>query len=176
MLGSFGILHPTKCNVEAVEAFAGVASRHPTALLMFVGRDLGEGETLAKAASLGIQERIRFFGHAPLDAFRDLAAVTDIGVNLRRPPTNGETSGALLSLLSAGVPAIVIDVDTFSGYPDDVVRKVSWSPQLVPDLQLRDAGTGRRHGSPNATRSRGDESRANASQLVARRRTVRGSN
>lgn len=135
LLGSFGILHPTKCNVEAVEAFAGVAARHPKALLMFVGRDLGEGETLAKAASLGIQERVRFFGHAPLDAFRDLASVTDIGVNLRRPPTNGETSGALLSLLSAGVPSIVIDVDTFSGYPDDVVRKVSWSPQLVPDLQ-----------------------------------------
>lgn len=135
LLGSFGILHPTKCNVEAVEAFAGVAEQHPQAMLMFVGRDLGEGEALAKAASLGIQERVRFFGHAPLDAFRDLAAVTDIGLNLRRPPTNGETSGALLSLLSAGVPAIVIDVDTFSFYPDDVVRKVRWSPQLVPELQ-----------------------------------------
>lgn len=135
LFGSFGILHPTKCNVEAVEAFAAVAARHPKATLMFVGRDLGEGEALAKAESLGIQKRVRFFGHAPIEAFRDLAAVTDVGVNLRRPPTNGETSGALLSLLSAGAPTVVIDVDTFSSYPDDVVRKVSWGPQLASELE-----------------------------------------
>ncbi len=135
LFGSFGILHPSKCNAETIRAFATVAARHPAAVLMFVGRDLGEGEARATAASLGIQDRVQFFGHAPLSAFRDLAAVTDIGVNLRRPPTNGETSGALISLLSAGVPTVVIDVDTFSSYPDDVVRKVSSSAQLVPALE-----------------------------------------
>lgn len=134
LFGCFGILHSTKCNVEAVEAFAAVARRHPEALLLFVGRDRGDGEAQAKAAALGLGERVRFLGYTPIEAFRELAAATDIGVNLRRPPTNGETSGALITLLSSGVASVVIDVDTFSSYPDDVVRKVRWSPQLVQAL------------------------------------------
>ena len=47
-------------------------------------------------------------------------------MNLRRPPTNGETSGALLYLLASGVATIVTDVATFSDYPASVVRKVRW--------------------------------------------------
>jgi glycosyltransferase involved in cell wall biosynthesis len=135
LFGCFGILHRSKCNVEAIQAFAAVASRHPKAILFFVGQDLGEGEAQATSASLGLQERVRFFGHAPISTFRDLAAASDIGINLRRPPTNGETSGALLTLLSAGAPTIVIDVDTFSSYPDDVVRKVSWSADPTPAIE-----------------------------------------
>jgi glycosyltransferase involved in cell wall biosynthesis len=127
-------MHATKCNVETIEAFAPIARSHPSAALMFVGRDLGEGEAQARANALGLHDRVRFLGHVALGAFRDLAAVTDIGINLRRPPTNGETSGALLVLLSAGVPTIVIDVDTFASYPDDVVRKLRWNSELAPEL------------------------------------------
>lgn len=134
LFGCFGILHSTKCNVETIEAFAAIAERHPTAQLAFVGRDLGGGEAQAKVAELRLSDRVRFFGHLSIDAFRELAAITDIGVNLRRPPTNGETSGALVMLLSAGVPAVVIDVDTFSSYPDDVVCKVTWDSDLVSKL------------------------------------------
>ena len=50
----------------------------------------------------------------------------DIGVALRRPPTYGETSAALLDLLRHGVATIVTDVDTFADYSDTVVRKVHW--------------------------------------------------
>ncbi|HVW39600.1 MAG TPA: glycosyltransferase, partial [Pirellulales bacterium] len=134
LLGCFGILHSTKCNVETIEAFAAIAGRHPTAQLAFAGRDLGGGEAQAKVAALGLADRVRFFGHLSIDAFRELAAITDIGVNLRRPPTNGETSGALVMLLGAGVPTVVIDVDTFASYPDDVVRKVTWDSDLVSKL------------------------------------------
>ncbi len=41
-----------------------------------------------------------------------------------------------MTLLSAGVPAVVIDVDTFSSYPDDVVRKVTWNSDLVSKLAV----------------------------------------
>jgi glycosyltransferase involved in cell wall biosynthesis len=100
LFGCFGILHRSKCNIEAILAFAAVASRHPKAILFFVGQDLGEGEAQEKSASLGLQDRVRFLGHAPISTFRELAAAADVGINLRRPPTNGETSGALLTLLS----------------------------------------------------------------------------
>ena len=74
---------------------------------------------------LGLQHRVRFLGHYPED-LADLAAIADIGVCLRRPPTNGETSAALMDLLRLGVPTIVSDVGSFSYYPDSVVRKHRW--------------------------------------------------
>ena len=75
---------------------------------------------------LGLQHRVRFLGHHPADVRADLAAIADIGVCLRRSPTNGETSAALLDLLRLGVPTIVSDVGLFSCYPDSVVRKHRW--------------------------------------------------
>ena len=62
--------------------------------------------------------------------------MTDVGVNLRLPPTNGETSAALLNLLASGVPTVVTDVATFSDYPSSVVRKVRWETD-GPDGLLR---------------------------------------
>lgn len=123
VLGCFGILHCSKYNVETIEAFAALAADHPHARLFFAGRDMAEGAPQAKAAELGLADRVRFFGHTSMDAFLELMAITDIGINLRRPPTHGETSGALLTLLGSGVATIVTDVDTFCSYPDAVVRK-----------------------------------------------------
>lgn len=135
ILASFGILHSQKCNVEAIEAFAAIAADYPQARLLMVGRDMSEGEAAAAAAKLGIGDRVQFLGHVSMETFLDLAAVTDIGINLRRPPTHGETSGALLTLLSAGVPTVVTDVDTFSSCPDDVVSKIRWNAAAVRTLE-----------------------------------------
>jgi glycosyltransferase involved in cell wall biosynthesis len=78
---------------------------------------------------------VRFLGRQSWDHFVDLIAVTDLGVNLRLPPTNGETSGALLNLLAAGVPTIVTEVATFADYPADVVRKVRWETEGIDGLR-----------------------------------------
>ena len=77
---------------------------------------------------------MRFLGRQPAAAFADLMLVTDIGMNLRMPPTNGETSRALLSLLAAGVPTVVTDVATFSDFPASVVRKVHWETEGAAGL------------------------------------------
>jgi glycosyltransferase involved in cell wall biosynthesis len=131
---SFGILHPGKMNLEALDAFAALARSYPSALLLFVGKDLTGGEVRRKAEALGLAGRVRFFGQASDADFLDLVAATDLGICLRRPPTNGETSGALLHLLRHGVAAVVSDVGTFADYPDDVVRKVPWDPDDLAGL------------------------------------------
>lgn len=127
IFGSFGFMNAEKMNVQAIEAFAALPKDDTSSMFVFVG-DEGEdwGETRLRAEALGLGNRVRFFGRQPAEAFAALITVTDVGVNLRLPPTNGETSGALLNLLSAGVPTIVTDVATFSDYPASVVRKVSW--------------------------------------------------
>ena len=88
--------------------------------------ELDNGETRSKVMELGLQHRVRFLGYHPADVRADLAAIADIGVCLRRSPTNGETSAALIDLLRLGVPTIVSDVGSFSDYPDSVVCKHRW--------------------------------------------------
>src|SRR5262249_15844197 len=134
ILGSFGILASGKMNVEAIDAFAAVADELPNALLVFVGQDWENGEARTRVEARGLGAPVRFLRHQTDDDFADLIAATDIGVSLRRPPTYGETSGALLDLLRHGVPAIVTEVATFADYPDDAVLKVRCDADFLPRL------------------------------------------
>src|SRR5262249_60803105 len=93
------------------------------------GRAGGESE------ALGLEQRVRFLGRLAAVDYADLIKVIDIGINLRRPPTNGETSAALLDLLAAGVATVVTDVATFGDYPDSVVRKVRWDARGPEELR-----------------------------------------
>jgi len=133
--GCFGILHPNKLNIETIVAFQALADMNPSALLLFAGQDWGLGEARRKVNELGLEERVRILGRQSIEDFYDLIAVTDIGISMRQPPTNGETSGALLHLLRLGTATVVNDVGTFSGYPDHVVRKVRCGPEMIGDLR-----------------------------------------
>ncbi len=133
VIASLGLLHPSKLNSETIAGFAPLAESIPEALLMFVGREIDDGEARSKAMELGLQHRVRFLGHYPGD-LADLAAIANLGVCLRRPPTKGETSAALLDLLRLGVPTIVSDVGSFSGYPDSVVLKHRWDSDGLAGL------------------------------------------
>ncbi len=135
MVASFGFIHPDKMSPEALDAFQEVAHSDASAVFVFVGEEHDEGAARRRAEALGLRERVRFLGRQTLADFVDLAAVTDLGVNLRRPPTNGETSAALLNLLASGIPTLVTDVGTFSNFPGDVVRKVRWESEGLDGLR-----------------------------------------
>ncbi len=126
LIGCFGILHSTKMCVEVIESFHQLADELPHAMLLFAGQEKGFVEARTRVAELELGSRVRFLGHQPLDTFFQLAGATDIAVNLRRPPTNGETSASLLMLLGCGTPTIVNDVDTFASFPADVVSRIGW--------------------------------------------------
>ncbi len=136
LVASFGFIHPDKMSPEALDAFVTIARDEPKALFIFAGEEADGGEVRRHAASAGLNDRVRFLGRQPWEAFGQLISVSDVGVNLRLPPTNGETSGALLNLLASGVPTVVTDVATFSDYPSSVVRKVHWETE-GPDGLLR---------------------------------------
>ncbi len=135
MVASFGFIHPDKMSPEALDAFAGVARSNPSALFVFAGEEADGGIVRRHATALGLAERVRFLGRQAMPDFTDLIAASDLGVNLRRPPTNGETSGALLYLLAAGVATIVTDVATFSDYPEGTVWKVRWESDGAAGLE-----------------------------------------
>ena len=127
VVGSFGIVHPSKLNAEAIEAFAALARSEPKAVFLVVGEEADGGLARRRAEELGLGDRVRFLGRSDDDGFLSLIAVTDVGVALRRPPTNGEASGALLDLLRSGVPSVVADTGSFAEFPEGVVRKVPWN-------------------------------------------------
>jgi glycosyltransferase involved in cell wall biosynthesis len=126
IVASVGFIHPDKLVNEAIEAFRSVAEADPTAVFLGIGDECDGGLARQHARALGLAERVRWLGRQPAADYADLIAAIDVGVNLRRPPTNGETSAALLDLLATGVATIVTDVATFADYPDTVVRKVRW--------------------------------------------------
>ncbi len=137
VIGSFGILHPTKLNRQALVAFRAVADDLPRAHMLFVGEDLGNGE--AAAAALGLAGRVTFAGRRSPGEYADLIAATDLGLALRRPPTNGESSASLLELLGHGVATIVVDAASFGELPDAAVRKVRWSSEAEGVAGLAEA-------------------------------------
>jgi glycosyltransferase involved in cell wall biosynthesis len=145
LIASFGFIHPDKMSPEALDAFGSVAQAEPSALFVFGGEEADGGAVRRHAAALGLPDRIRFLGRQAMPDFTDLIAATDVGINLRRPPTNGETSGALLYLLASGVATIVTDVATFSDYPGNTVWKVDWESEGFAGLEraLRTLATDR---------------------------------
>ncbi len=140
VIACFGFINLDKMIIEALRAFRSVAEADPSALFVLAGQESDGGAAREEARALGLAEQVRFLGRQAAADYADLIAAIDVGVNLRRPPTNGETSAALLDLLAAGVATVVTDVATFADYPDTVVRKVRWDGARGPE-ELRRALT-----------------------------------
>lgn len=134
VLASLGFLGWGKMNEEAIEAFAVAARDEPRALLVFAGKDLDDGRASRKAEALGLGDRVRFLNCTADADLCDLTRAADIGVNLRRAPTSGETSGTLFTFLRMGIPTIVTDVDSFNDEPDEAVLRVRWRDEGLPGL------------------------------------------
>ena len=124
IVASFGSVHPSKRNVEGLRAFGAVAGADPRALFVFAGEEADDGLARREAAALGLADRVRFWGRASGETYRTLIAAADVGLALRRPPTNGESSASLLDLLRAGVATVTTDAGSFAEFPDGAVRKV----------------------------------------------------
>jgi glycosyltransferase involved in cell wall biosynthesis len=134
IVGNFGLIHSTKMNVESLRAFKAVAERDPEALFVLVGPEYDDNASRECVAELGLERRVRYLGAKPAGEFVELVAASDVGLNLRRPPTNGETSSSLLDLLRQGIPAVITDVGTFSDFPAIAARKIPWVDASSQDL------------------------------------------
>jgi glycosyltransferase involved in cell wall biosynthesis len=129
-----GQLQREKYGVELVHAFRSIADEFPTAQLVFAGREDDGGEARRKAEAAGLSQRVRFTGALTPSAYEDWVAAADLGLGLRRPPTRGETSGAVLDLLAHGIPTVVTRTGWFAELPRDVVQTIDTGDRLIPEL------------------------------------------
>ena len=112
VIGSVTRFFPSKGIIFLVEAFAEVRRRHPNAWLLLVGQGPEEKRLRARAADLGVADRVRFAGfqreaHRFVRAF-DVAAV----------PSLEEGFGLVaLEALALGVPVVA---SRQGGLPDIV--------------------------------------------------------
>ncbi len=121
---SFGILGPAKLNHRLLDAFlASSLMRDPNCHLVFVGEnDPGDyGTRLVDVISANdLQARVRITGWVDASRFKEYLAAANMAVQLRAD-SRGETSGALLDCLNAGVPVIVNAHGSGAGIPADAV-------------------------------------------------------
>lgn len=90
-----------KRPLDALAAFAAAAGRHPAARLVLVGQGTMEGQVRARAAELGIADRVVFTGYR--DNVPDWLAAATVWIH----PTERENfSLSVLEALAAGCPVV----------------------------------------------------------------------
>lgn len=119
---SLGRINPFKRIPAVFRAVRRLADEVPDLALLIVGGDSPHYDVPRLARFAGIERYVRRLGYVPDDQLPDLLAASDVCTNLRYP-TAGETSAAVLRLMSAGLPTIVTDTGAFADLPDDAVLK-----------------------------------------------------
>ena len=124
ILCSFGRLDPVKLNHRLIEAFlASSLARDAKCFLLFVGEN-HVGDYGAKLLEIirrnRLFDRIRITGWADSTQFRQYLAAADLAIQLRTS-SHGETSGAVLDCLAAGLPVIVNAHGSVAELPADAV-------------------------------------------------------
>ena len=120
---SLGRVNPFKRIPAVFRAVRRVVDEVPDLALLIVGGDSPNYDVPRLARFAGIERYVRRLGYVPDNQLPDLFAAADVCVNLRFP-TAGETSAAVLRLMSAGLPTIVTETGAFADLPDDAVLKV----------------------------------------------------
>lgn len=114
----------SKRPLQLLDAFRAHIARRPQDYLIFVGADEMLNGMGRETTKRGLTSHVRVTGFVHgLDEFYRWIDLADVGVTLRYP-SSGETSGALLRLLSQGKPCIATDIGSFADYPAEIVCKI----------------------------------------------------
>lgn len=119
---SLGRVNPFKRMPAVFRALRRLADELPDVRLLIVGGDSPHYDVPRLARFAGVERYVQRLGYVPDGDLPALFAASDVCVNLRHP-TAGETSAAVLRLMSAGLPTIVTDTGAFADLPDDAVLK-----------------------------------------------------
>ena len=152
VLCSFGSLEPYKLNHRLLDAFLGSSLvRDANCYLVFVGEnhvgDYGM-QLLDFIRAHKLADRVRIIGRVDGARFREYLAAADVAIQLRTR-SRGETSGALLDCLNAGVPVIANAHGSAAELPADAVWLLDdefSDADLIAALETLHQDAGRRDG------------------------------
>ena len=122
---SFGYVAALKLPERLISAWRAADLASSNARLVFVGETDEEGVTMlrASAASLGQTLDQLWTGHVDTEIYREWLGAADVAVQLRTN-SRGETSGAILDCMAAGVATVVNAEGSATELPDDCVIRL----------------------------------------------------
>lgn len=123
---SFGFLGPNKLSQEIFDAWRKTSlPETKPAKLIFVGE--APSSSYCKKLQKDIEAYgvgdVQITGYVPQQTYRNFLAACDVAIQLRTN-SRGETSGATLDCMSAGIPTLVSDHGPFSEIPEHCVIKL----------------------------------------------------
>ena len=147
IIGTYGIMAPSKRIGILLRAFKEVAVHHPQVVLTIVGSTT-HYDVFREAQRLGLEpDRVCVTGEVSMDHFLAYMQAADIGVNLRYPSL-GESSAVISRLIGMGKPIVASDIPQYVELPDDFCWKVpvgdkevevlvTYLSALIRDRELR---------------------------------------
>ncbi len=120
-LVQFGHIWPNRRLLEVLDVL-GALKDEIGFRFDIMGRVWDEQAVAARAAALGIAERVRVHGFVSEGELDRRLAEADLVFNLRWP-TMGEASGSQLRIWNAGAPSVVTDAGWYSELDDSTVFK-----------------------------------------------------
>lgn len=124
VIGAFGIIGPAKHINSALTAASEILSKEDKFMFIVAGYRILDEQVESFFKSVKDDKRYILKTSLSPQDFNNCIMVTDICFNLRYP-FYGETSAALLKIMSYGVASIVTDIGSFSDLPDNCVIKTS---------------------------------------------------
>jgi glycosyltransferase involved in cell wall biosynthesis len=132
VIGIFGIIAETKMYKEIIQAWiASKTGKNSNYVLRFIGEDLSSGfqQLMSKYSQ---KFRIESTGFVNEEEYRKQIGEVRFAIQLRRE-YRGETSGAIVDLLSAGVPIIANRVPSLNEYPE---KSINFIPSSFSSTEL----------------------------------------
>jgi glycosyltransferase involved in cell wall biosynthesis len=114
---TWGRLHPRKRIDLALDFFALIHARHPSAQFTIIGPDRGEGDMLrAKVAALGLENAVSFLG--PADLAEIVRHATTCAFFVQTSTSEG-MGMAVVEAMQLGLVPVVTPVGEIGSYVDD---------------------------------------------------------
>lgn len=136
---SFGFVADTKLSHRLIEGWRNSALASDRRCHLFLVGECGDPAYRKRLdqliARLPRGERVRITGYVSGDQYDEYLAIADAGVQVRAN-SRGETSGAVLDCLAAGIPLIVNRNGSMGEYPDDIIISL---PDTFAVEELADA-------------------------------------
>lgn len=123
LLATFGFVTPAKRLDIVLDAYRELLRDYPNARYLIVGEISPYFDHRRLVRERGLEGLVWVTGHVSLEEFYGLIDAADICIQLRYPSA-GETSAALLRVMSKGKPVLVSNYRQFVEFPDDACLKV----------------------------------------------------
>jgi len=128
LYSTFGMINMNKCLDELMDAWVGSGlAKGPNAKLCFVGGGTNwemENKIEAWLSKLPYPQQVIMTGYVEASEYDLYLSASDVAVQLRRN-SRGESSGALLDCMAAGLPTIINAHGSMAEIPDETVFKLS---------------------------------------------------